>query len=101
MGVLVYGEVASFASSPCLAHFCSTLSLFLPFVSLAYFTNYPSPPSARTTLMPSLQEFEDMFAQLPELPPPLPRKKNFLPAPGESIMLSSTSKKTMLFAETD
>ncbi|KAL1693761.1 tRNA-splicing endonuclease subunit sen54 N-term-domain-containing protein [Schizophyllum commune] len=58
----------------------------------AFKKSSPPPPdyqvvvvNARTTLMPSLQEFEDMFAQLPELPPPLPRKKNFLPAPGEKL----------------
>uniref|UniRef100_D8PZL1 tRNA-splicing endonuclease subunit Sen54 N-terminal domain-containing protein n=1 Tax=Schizophyllum commune (strain H4-8 / FGSC 9210) TaxID=578458 RepID=D8PZL1_SCHCM len=58
----------------------------------AFKKSSPPPPdyqvvvvNARTTLMPSLQEFEDMFAELPELPPPLPRKKNFLPAPGEEL----------------
>ncbi|TRM61122.1 tRNA-splicing endonuclease subunit sen54 N-term-domain-containing protein [Schizophyllum amplum] len=56
----------------------------------AFKKSSPPPPdyqvvvvNARTTLMPSLQEFADMFDLLPELPPPLPRKKNFLPPPGE------------------
>ncbi|KAI5835259.1 hypothetical protein K523DRAFT_337279 [Schizophyllum commune Tattone D] len=58
----------------------------------AFKKSSPPPPdyqvvvvNARTTLMPSLQEFEDMFAELPELPPPLPRKKNVVLAPGEKL----------------
>ena len=38
--------------------------------------------SARTTLMPSLQELTDLFAVLPEVPPPLPRLRH--PATGKT-----------------
>ena len=57
-------------------------------------TNCCCPPSARTTPVPSLNELNDLFDILPELPPPVPRRRTLLPdkpTPPSTLPAPSTS----------